>query len=539
MQTLWQDLRYGARMLMKQSRFIWIVVLALCLCVNTAGVKVKAQRSDEAQQRKAIEQIKQAAQQDSQVMEYAFYLSDVYGARLTGSPGFKSAGDWVVQRLRAAGLANVQQEPIPFGRSWSYRKFAVHLLEPQAAALIASPGVWSASTNGVVSGEPMLAPAPTDITKDTYEKYVRDYGGRLRGKVVLLSTPRAVQPQTTAPSRRLTDEELAQMAKAVPPPDAPALPASLYDEFRIWGVKLQQFFKAEGVVALVHQSRGEDGMVVSFGPDWAHAVEVELLPTIFLAAEHYNRVARLLVHRIPVRLSVELEARFHRDADSAFNITAELPGSTQPDDVVMIGAHLDSWTGATGATDNAAGCAVMIEALRILKSLDLKPARTIRLALWGAHEGSGGSAGSVAYIREHFGTAAAPKPAHAKLAAYFNLDNGGGRIRGLYLPRRDAGWRPLFQGWLETVNDLGATTVIPVGKPGGSDHANFHEAGLPGFLFVQDPLDYRTRTRHANLDLYDHLQVDDLKQAAAVIAALAYQVAMSAAPLPRQPATTK
>lgn len=205
----------------------------------------------------------------------------------------------------------------------------------------------------------------------------------------------------------------------------------------------------------------------------------------------------------------------------------------------MIGAHLDSWTGGTGATDDAAGCAVMIEAMRILKSLELKPLRTIRLALWGGHEGAGGSSGSVIYIREHFGTAAAPQPAHAKLAAYFNLDNGGGRIRGLYLPQRDAGLRLLFQGWLDPLKDLGATTVIPVGKPSGSDHANFYAAGLPGFLFVQDPLDYRTRTRHSNLDLYDHLQEGDLKQAVAVVAALAYQAATSGEKLPRQPSPTK
>jgi hypothetical protein len=327
------------------------------------------------------------------------------------------------------------------------------------------------------------------------------------------------------------------MAKATPPPDAAELPPALFAEFRKWGSKLHQFFRAEGAVALVHQSRGDGGMVVSFGPDWAREVEVELLPTVFLAAEHYNRIIRLLQRNLPVRLGIELEASLHHDPDSAFNLTAELPGGAKRDEIVMIGAHLDSWTGGTGATDDAAGCAVMIEAMRILKSLDLKPLRTIRLGLWGGHEGAG--IGSATYIREHFAASDASKPAPERLAAYFNLDNGGGKIRGLYLPRRDAELRPLLQSWMEPLKDVGATTLIPIGRPGGTDHAAFYNAGLLGFLFAQDPLNYRTRTRHSNLDLYDYLQEEDLKQAAAVVAAIAYQAASSNVLPLRQPLPKK
>lgn len=240
-----------------------------------------------------------------------------------------------------------------------------------------------------MSGAPLLAPAPTDVTEAAYEKYVREYRGRLKGKIVLLSPPRPVQPQTVAPFKRFSDAELVEMAQAPPRPGSPALPPGLFDEFRKWGVKLNQFFLDEGVVALVHQSRGEGGMVVSFGPNRAHEVDAKLPPTVFLAAEHYNRIVRLLQRNTPVRLAVELEAALHRDSDSAFNIITEIPGDAKRDEVVMIGAHLDSWTGATGATDKAAECAIVMEAMRILKSLDVQPLRTIQLALWGGHEGAG------------------------------------------------------------------------------------------------------------------------------------------------------
>jgi carboxypeptidase Q len=472
----------------------------------------------------AVERIRREALQNSQVMEHAFFLSDVYGPRLTGSPGFKAAGNWVVKRLQDYGLENVRKEQIGWGRSWSYKKFSVHMLEPQRAALIGSPGPWSSSVDDRTQGEPILAPAPTDITRDTYEKYVREYRGRLRGKFALLSPPAAIQPQTSAPFKRLTDEELSQLSRSPAPPAFTSLPPSLIEEFRIWGSRLTQFFTEEGVIGLIRQSRGDGGMVVSFGPDWAHESTSKLPPTVFLAAEHYNRIVRLIQRNIPVSLAVEMETEFHHDPTAAFNITAEIPGGAKKNEVVMIGAHLDSWTAGTGATDDAAGCAIVMEAARIIKALDMKPARTIRLALWGGHEGAG--IGSATYVREHFGNPDAPKPEYAKLSCYFNLDNGGGKVRGVYLPQRDEGWRPIFQECLEPLKDVGATTIIPISVPSGSDHATFYQAGLPGVMFIQDPLDYRSLTRHSNMDLYDRLQADDLKQAAAVAAAFVYQAAI-------------
>lgn len=408
------------------------------------------------------------------------------------------------------------------------------MLEPQNTALLGSPGVWSSGTSGLISGEPILAPFFTDATQETYEKYVREYRGRLKGKFVLLFPLRTIQPQTTAPFKRYTDEELSKLANTPVQPSSPKLPSSALEYIRKWELRLNQFFLDEGVAALIRQSRGDGGTVVSFGPDWARDSAVEPPPpTVFLAAEQYNRIVRLLQKNIPVRLAVEMETNFYQDAASAFNVTAEIPGGAKKDEVVMIGAHLDSWTGGTGATDDAAGCAIMMEAMRILKTLNIKPKRTIRIALWGGHEG-GGHLGSATYIREHFGGINNPKPAYAKLSAYFNLDNGGGKIRGIYLPQRDERLRPVFQSWLESLKPMGATTVIPIGVPSGSDHADFYEAGLPGFMFVQDPLDYRSRTQHSNMDLYDRLQADDLKQAAAVVAWFVYNAATSEELSPRK-----
>jgi carboxypeptidase Q len=484
-----------------------------------------------------IEGIKREALQTSQVMEHAFFLSDVYGPRLTGSPGFQAAGTWVVKRLQEFGLENVRKEQIDWGRSWSYKKFSVHMLEPQRAALIGSPGPWSSSADGKASGEPILAPAPTDITKDTYEKYVSEYRGRMKGKFALLSLPSAIQPQTSIPFKRFTDEELSQLSGSPASPSPSSPPPSLIEEFRIWGSRLNQFFIEEGVIGLIRQSRGDGGMVVSFGPNWARESKSKLAPTVFLAAEHYNRIVRLLQRNIPVRLAVEMETEFHQDPAAAFNITAEIPGVAKKSEVVMIGAHLDSWTAGTGATDDGAGCAIVMEAARILKALDVKPIRTIRFALWGGHEGAG--IGSATYVREHFGNSDAPKPEYSNLSCYFNLDNGGGKVRGVYLPQRDEGWRPIFQAWLAPLKDIGAATVIPISAPSGSDHATFYQAGLPGVMFIQDPLDYRSLTRHSNMDLYDRLQAEDLKQAAAVAASFVYQAAMREELSPRKLPATK
>lgn len=408
----------------------------------------------------------------------------------------------------------------------------MQLVQPYTASLIASPGPWSASTKGYITGEPILAPSPTDITESSYVDYVKRFKGKLKGKFVFKSPPRPVQPQLLPPFQRFTDEQLTKMANTQvgTPSSSPSLPDSAFVEFTKWGIKLNQFFLDEDVAGFVNQSRGDAGMVVSFGPDWAHKTDLKMPVNIYMGAEYYNQILRLLQRNLPVKLGVELEASYHNDPAAAFNITAEIQGGSKKDEVVMIGSHLDSWTGGNGATDDGAGCAIIIEAMRILKVLDIKPERTIRMALWGGHEGAGntgvGSPGSSAYINEYFGDSANPTPAFRKLFAYFNLDNGGGKIRGIYMPQRDSMFRSFFQAWINYVKDTGAIVLIATGNPSGSDHAHFFKVGLPAFMLAQDPLDYRTRTWHSNADFYDHLQPDDMKQASAALAILLYLASM-------------
>ena len=459
----------------------------------------------------------------SQVMDHAFFLSDVAGPRLTGSPAFRQAGDWALARLRDFGL-DVDREPFVYGRSWSEQRFTIRLLEPQAATLTGTAVPWSASTPGEVVGEPIIAPLlATDITRSTYEEYVGKYQGKLRGRFVLLSPAREVPAPMQPYATRITDEELDRLSKAPVTPPGAELPESVWAELRMWGQRLNQFFRAEGVVAVVRQNRGEGGMVLSFTQDWAKLAPGGLVPSVFLAGEHYNRIVRLTERRVRVRLALDLQSTFHEDSDATFNVVAEIPGTTARDEVVMVGAHLDSWTGGTGATDNAAGCAIAMEAMRILASLPARPNRTIRIALWGGEEA--GPSGSQSHVRQHFGTAQTPTAERRQFRLYLNIDNGGGRIRGIYLPARSAELADRLRAWLTLLRDLGASTLIPIGAPSGSDHVNFYNANLPAAMFAQDPLDYRTLARHSNQDLFDRLHKDDMQQAATVTAALLWQAA--------------
>jgi hypothetical protein len=481
-----------------------------------------------------LQRIEEEASRRSAVMDHAFTLTDVHGPRLTGSPAFATAGAWVEQRLKNIGLDNVRREPVPWGTGWSYQDFGVRLVEPYRSALIGSPGPWSRSTDGEVTGEPIVTPAPTDFTRGSYEQYVGKYRGRLKGRFVFLDSLQPLEPETTAPVARIPDAELARMAQATPsaPVPGPAISDEQLAEIREWTTKMNQFFLDEGVAGLVRRSRGRDGMVVSFGPSWAKETPSGLPPTVFLAAEPYNQILRLIERGTAVSLALRLQTSFHRDASLAFTLTGEIPGQTRNQEVVLLGAHLDSWTGATGATDNAAGCAVLIEAMRALRSAGAQPARTIRLALWGGHEGAS-VAGSKVYVDEHFGAGAAAKASRETLSVYLNLDNGGGKVRGIYLSRRFAAARPMLEAWLKPIEHLGAMAVVPVGEPSGSDHVSFYAAGLPGFMLIQDPLDYRSRTHHSNLDTFDHLIKADLEQAAAVVASLAFQAAEAESILPR------
>jgi len=514
-----------------------------------------------------VNQIKSEEFQNSKVMEHLQYLTDVYGPRLAGSPEYKEAADWALKQLESFGLTNGHLEKWgPFGRSWSLEQYAVEMIQPRYALLSAAPLAWSKNTNGPVEADVVLAalPArtfdPAQAEKDL-ETYIAKYKGKLRGKIVLISTE--VRPGISSESqpllRRYTDAELTAMAKAPEPvlhaaisPDEPlkipedpmqrleyltSLPENLREQMRVRGQqvanKRSQFFLDEGVVAVVqNDGRAHDSLVFAEAAGAYEAKYPQAPPSFIVTKEHYDRLLHLIALKQPVRLQVNLRAKQSSGDVDGYNIVAEIPGTTKPDEVVMVGAHFDSWHTGTGATDNAAGSAVMMEVVRILKTLNLKMDRTVRIGLWAGEEE--GLLGSKAYVKEHFGDPKTMKVTtqHAKLSGYFNLDNGSGKIRGVYLQGNDA-MRPLFERWLAPFRDLGVSTIT-IRNTGGTDHLSFDAVGLPGFQFIQDPLDYFTVTHHSNMDVYDHAIPADLIQASAVIASVVYDAATRPEMLPRK-----
>jgi hypothetical protein len=478
----------------------------------------------------------------SKVMDTIFYLTDVHGPRLTGSPGYQAAGDWAVRKLSDWGLANVKQEKWgPFGRGWSVTHFSAEMREPQFMPLIGVPQPWTAGTNGVAAGEAIMAPINSAEDFDKFR-------GKLKGKIVLIAPPRALELSTAPLSHRLTDAELEAAAQAGDPslgnPAAlplgfPARPVpaggrgAAGGPSRQFRAELNKFLRDEGALVVLSPGSGPDGgTVMGTTGGSQNQPDPPPPPSVLLDPEHYNRVARLLAHNIPVTLAFDIQAKFTPPSDT-FNVTAEIPGSDPDAGLVMLGGHLDSWTGGTGATDNAAGAAVAMEAVRILKALNLKMPRTVRIGLWAAEEQ--GLLGSRAYVKQHFADAngANPKPEHAKLSGYFNLDNGGGKIRGVYMQDNDE-MRPIFEAWLAPFRDLGAATLT-IRATGSTDHMAFDSVGLPGFQFIQDPLEYATRTHHSNMDVYERLQAGDLEQASAIMAWFVYNTATRPAMLPRKP----
>lgn len=501
----------------------------------------------------AIHQIRQEALENSKVMDHVFQLTDVYGPRLTNSPGYFAAADWIVKQLKEWGIEGHEEKWGPFGRGWTYTHFSANLLEPQYAPLIGFPLAYSPGTNGTVTGDAMIANITTEADFDRYK-------GKLKGKIVFMGVGRELGMITEAPGRRYTDDQLARLSGAADgggrggAPGTAALaaeggrggrggpngrggqpgPDGQTPQQRFQN-RLNQFLSDEGVAVVVRIGGGPSSGGTVFGQAAGSRDPKDPVPppTVALTPEHYNRVLRLLDHKIPVKLEFEIQEKFLDDPTDSVNVIGEIPGTRKRDEIVMIGAHLDSWHGGTGATDNAAGCAVMIEVLRILKTLNLPMDRTVRMALWGGEEQ--GLLGSRAYVKEHFADRVDMKlkPEHAKLAGYFNVDNGSGKIRGVYLQGNDA-MRPVFEAWLKPFQDLGAGT-ISIRNTGGTDHQSFDAVGLPGFQFVQDELEYNARTHHSNMDVYDRVQRADMAQMAAIVASFVYNAATREEMLPRKP----
>jgi carboxypeptidase Q len=493
----------------------------------------------------------------SHIMEYASGLMDGIGPRLTGSPNLKRANEWTRDQLTAMGCSNAHLEDWgEFGMGWQQLNSWVRMTSPDTAVFIAQASPWSPSTNGAVS-----APAAWVEIKD--EKDFDKYKGKLAGKIVLFGDMREVNPVDKALFARLDDDDFKRL--------------SSYPLKREGGDGFQQFLKRlefrekvgkfladEKAVAVIVPSRdgrnngGSGGTVFddtgsTFGWFVYRREHASPLPVAVMAIEHYGRVYRLLKAHVPVSIEMNLETKFTGDHEHGFDTIAEIPGtdSKLKDEVVMVGGHLDSWASATGATDNGAGTVVAMEVMRILNALQVKPRRTIRIGLWTGEEQ--GEFGSYNYVKQHFGFVprshaadelkvtefdrkpAGPietKPEYQKISAYFNLDNGSGRIRGIYL-QENAAVAPIFAQWIEPLKDLGVT-AMSMRNTGGTDHEAFDAIGIPGFQFVQDRLDYGSRTHHSNMDTYERLQPEDLAQAAAVEAIFVYNTAMRDQMLPRK-----
>ncbi|MBC7829274.1 MAG: M20/M25/M40 family metallo-hydrolase [Chitinophagaceae bacterium] len=482
-----------------------------------------------------VSKIRKEGLENSKVMDIAFRLTDVSGPRLTNSPGFARAAMWAENEMKSWGISNTNLEPWgEFGKGWELQKNYIAMTEPYYRPLIGFPKTWTKGTNGLKNVELLLIEATDSASLATYS-------GKLKGKMILLYRTDTLKPTFVADARRFSDEELEKMAGTAPQQTDTAQQRRARQQFQRGQPPVQfmnrvkDIANREGAIAVLSMSaRGHDGTLFVAGGGAYTKDAPENFLDIMVAIEDYMSLCRLAKAGIPVKLEVEVKSAFSNKDTKGYNVIGEIKG-TDPklkDELVMLGGHLDSWQGATGATDNAAGCAVMMEAVRILKTLGVKPRRTIRIALWSGEEQ--GLHGSRNYVKNHFADPADMKlkPDHDKVSAYFNLDNGTGKVRGVYLQGNDK-VRPIFAKWLEPFQDLGAKTLT-ISNTGGTDHLAFDAIGLPGFQFIQDPIEYNTRTHHTNMDSYDHLIADDLKQAATIVASFAYHAAMRDGKLPRK-----
>lgn len=507
------------------KRHAAFVIIALA---SVTGVAHAQERVDEA----TVAKIKAEGFQHSQVMDTLSWLTDVHGPRLTGSPELKAAAEWARDRLTSWGLAKAALEPWgTFGPGWSIERYSVEMTTPHYTRLIAYPHAWTTSTPGVVKGSPVYVEI---ASKDDFDKY----RGKLKGAIVMNGKPRKPVSRFEPAATRLDDKQLAAELGRIDPGDPRSYLAGQdeWDESSKKPREVMEFLKSEGIAVLIEPSVRDFNSVEVAALGYYLSNTQRYFPAFVISKEQFGRITRLLDKKVPVSLELSLTTKFHETpADTqGFNVVAEIPGSdpTLADQVVMIGAHLDSWHSGTGATDNGAGSASVMEAMRILKTIGVKPRRTIRMALWSGEEQ--GYFGSTGYVKHHFGDPETLelKPEQAKVAGYFNLDNGSGRIRGVYLQANE-GVRPIFEAWLKPFSYLGATTITTQ-NTGGTDHLLFNAVGIPGFQFLQDPLDYGSRTHHSNIDVYESVIEEDLQQAAVIMASFVYHTAMRDEMLPRQ-----
>ena len=481
-----------------------------------------------------FQRIRNAELNSSQIPEIAHYLTDVSGSRLTNSPGFKRAGTWAIESMKKWGLQNAGFEAWgEYGRGWDVEEFNILLRAPYTGYIIGYPLPWSSNTNGEIHA-PVFEILDSQLTDSVWMEKHRN---EIKGKIIFLTNPGTKHDEDFKPfSTRFTDSELVRIPNTYVYNHKQIAFIIPFRKRAIDGkIKLKEF----GALAVIG-SRGthRDGTVFVQNSNGFKTNSPVLLPEAAISAEDGFKIKRLIASGQQVEVSLNIKGKFYSDDTKGYNVIAEIPG-TDPllkDQIVMLGGHLDSWNAATGATDNAAGSTVMLEVVRLLDSLHLKPKRTIRIALWSGEEQ--GVYGSYNYVRNHFGNGETGvlKPEQAKVSVYFNLDDGCGKIRGVFADG-DTAIKPIFEQWLAPFHDLGAQTVT-LNSSGSTDHVSFEWAGIPGFQFIQDPLDYESKTHHTNMDTYDYLQLDDMKQAAIIVAAFVYQASVRPDLLPRKKLVT-
>lgn len=588
----------------KLTSVLLIFLFLIPTAAQTAGETSKV-GSIYSAPKENLDKIKDEGMNRSQVMQTLSYMTDVIGPRLTGSPGMKRANEWTRDTLAKWGLENANLEPWgPFGRGWTLKRFYAMVDGPTAFPLIAYPKAWSPGTDtlavaptvSVKKGQKMpilTSPASTAYTGEvvrftaTKEADLEQYRGKLKGKIVLLGSIRELKAHWAPEAKRATDKELLDLADAQDPALIPRSQPGGQNNFAQqmqFSNTRMRFLANEGAAILIDAGRGDGGTIFvqqatavqpapptdgaqSGPPARLYDKGTNIPIQISASAEHFNRIARMIDAGEKVTMTVDLAVEYQDQDPMAYNTIAEIPGTDLKDEIVMLGGHLDSWQAATGATDNGAGCAVMMEAVRIIKALGLKPRRTIRIALWSGEEQ--GLLGSRAYVRKHFayrgdqnaslfggfggGQSAGPQPLtklpdYDKLSAYFNIDNGTGKIRGIYMQGNN-NVRPIFRTWLSYFKDPKwwkadfdatkdtsmAANTLTIANTGGTDHLAFDAVGLPGFQFIQDEIEYGSRTHHSSMDVFDRIQADDMKQMSIIVAAFVYQTAMMDEKMPRKP----
>ena len=525
------------------------IASALLILLAAAPAVAAAAPATESVDLQVVTRIRQEGTQHSKVMQTLSELTDRIGPRLAGSQNLKNANLYVQQQLTGWGLANSHLEGFSFGRGWALDSISIRMTAPDNAVLFGFPKAWTPATSGALKGEVVAVKIKS---MEDFEKFK----GQLAGKIVLVGEPRELKPESEAALHRYDDAKLKELSDFNIPGGAYKDPTG-----RVWtreeimqrrrlAMATDKFLQDEKVAASIEASRGDEGILFVQGTQNYKPGSPDGVLQLVIAAEQFNRMERLLDRKIPVSVELDVKSHFESpDNGTIYNNVAELSGTDKKDELVLIGGHLDSWHAGTGATDNAAGVAVAMEAIRILQALGLKPRRTIRVALWAGEEE--GLLGSQAYVKEHYGYPDVPKddttpsymrttplpivlkPGQEKVSAYFNLDNGTGKIRGIYA-QENASVVPIFEKWGVPFRDLGFTTVT-MRNTGSTDHVSFDAIGIPGFQFIQDSVEYETRTHHSNMDVYDRAQRDDLIQASIIMASFLYNAANRDEMMPRKP----